>query len=96
MYIMVPSGMQIINSEFVERFCVTEKPDAALIVASYSDVRPPVTMGRYANTKEAKQTLGELMAALAGGQTCFTLPDSTLYYGEQTKKDARTKRRGGS
>ena len=34
MYIMVPTGMQIINSEFVERFCVVEKPDAALVVAS--------------------------------------------------------------
>lgn len=35
MYIMVPTGMEIINSEFVERFCVVEKPDAALVVASY-------------------------------------------------------------
>ena len=35
MYIMVPTGMQIINSNFVERFCVVEKPDAALVVASY-------------------------------------------------------------
>lgn len=96
MYIMAASGSQIVNSEFVERFCISEKEDAALVVASYSNVRPPVTMARYANTDEAMGALGDLMGALAGGQTCFTMPDSTLYYEERRKKDARTKRRGGS
>ena len=97
MYIMVPTGMQIINSNFVVRFCVVEKPDAALVVASYD--RSTVgahTLGRYADVREAQEALGELLVALAGGQTCFTLPDSTLYHGERIKKDARVKRRGGS
>ena len=94
MYIMVPTGMQVINSEFVERFCVVEKPDAALVVASYDrSTAGAHTLGRYADVREAQEALGEL---LAGGQTCFTLPDSTLYHGERIKKDARVKRRGGS
>ena len=73
MYIMVPTGMQIINSNFVERFCVVEKPDAALVVASYD--RSTVgahTLGRYADVREAQEALGELLVALAGGQTCCT------------------------
>lgn len=96
MYIMAAGGKQIVNSEFVERFCIAEKEDAALIVASYSDVRPPVTMARYKDMEEARRAIGELMGALAGGQACFDMPDSILYYEEQIKKDARTKRRGGS
>lgn len=97
MYIMVSTGMEIINSEFVERFCVVEKPDAALVVASYDrSTMGARTMGRYADVREAQEALDELLVALAGGQTCFTLPDSTLYYGERIKKDARVKRRGGS
>lgn len=35
MYILTGDKKQIINSDFVERFCISEKPDAALIVASY-------------------------------------------------------------
>lgn len=96
MYIMAAGGKQIVNSEFVERFCISEKEDSALIVASYSDVRPPVTMARYKDVKEARRAIGELMGALAGGQTYFDMPESILYYEEHIKKDARTKRRGGS
>ena len=96
MYIMTAGGRQIINCEFVERFCIAEKEDATLIVASYSDVRPPVTLGRYKDPEEARRANEELMGALAGGQTCFDMPESLLYYAEHIKKDARTKRRGGS
>lgn len=96
MYIMLAGGRQIVNSEFVERFCISEKNDAALIVASYSDVRPPVTMARYANMDEARGVLCELMGALSGGQGYFTMPESVLYFEERTVKDARVKRKGGS
>ena len=96
MYIMAAGGKQIINSEFVERFCLSEKEDAILIVASYSDTRPPVTMARYANMDESRDALGKLMGALAGGQAYFDMPESILYYEEHVRKDARVKRRGGS
>lgn len=96
MYIMAAGGRQIVNSEFVERFCISEKDDASLVVASYSDVRPPVTMARYKDTEEARRAIGALMGALSGGQTCFDMPESLLYCEEQIKKDARTKRRDGS
>ena len=96
MYIMAAGGKQIINSEFVERFCLSEKEDAVLIVASYSDTRPTVTMARYANMDESRDALGKLMGALAGGQAYFDMPESILYYEEHVRKDARVKRRGGS
>lgn len=96
MYIVDSHAKQIINSDFVERFCVVEKGDAALIVASYSDVRPPVTMGRYQDAKEAQNAMCQLLSALIGGQAVFHMPDSLLF-GEQTRiKDARVKRKGGS
>ena len=96
MYILAAGGAQIVNTEFVERFCIAKKEDAALIVASYGQERTPVTMARYRDTAEASEALCELLAALSGGQLSFQMPDSTLYYGEYAKKDARVKRRGGS
>lgn len=96
MYILNSMQTSIVSSEFVERFCISEKPDAALIVASYSTERSPVTLGRYENLSEAQDVLSDLILALAGGQACYTMPESTLYARERVKKDARIKRRGGS
>lgn len=96
MYILNSYGHEIINSDFVERFCLVEKPDAALIIASYSADRPPVTMGRYQKGKEAEDALCELFTAIAAGQSSFYMPESVLYAGEHIKRDARVKRRGGS
>lgn len=96
MYIMTGDGKQIINSEYVERFCAVKKSDAALIVASYSDIRPPVTLARYKDIDEAQSTLEELLTAMAGGQSCYTMPESRLFFEEKVKKDARTKRKGSS
>lgn len=96
MVIMSADGKQIINSDIPERFCMVEKPDAVLIVASYRDDRPPVTMARYSDMDEARDAMGALMAALAGGQSCFYMPLSRLFDQERTIHDARTKRKGGS
>lgn len=96
MYILDGRKMQVVNSEFVERFCISEKPDAALILASYSSERQPITLARYKDVREAQETLGDIFGALAGGQTCYTMPDSLMFAEERIKKDARTKRRGGS
>ena len=95
MYIMNEAGTEILNSEFVERFCIARKPDATLIVASYSENRY-VTVARYSNEKEAFRVLGELFGALAAGQTYFDMPASLMFAEQFVKKDARTKRKGGS
>lgn len=96
MYIFAGDRKQIINSEFVERFCIAVKPDAALVIASYSETRPPVTISRYRDSAEANDALQELLSALARGERAFSMPDSIYYFEEKTIKDARTKRRGGS
>ena len=96
MYIMNAMQNTVLNSNFVERFLVADKGDAALVIASYSQDRRPVTMGRYKDKKEAQEALGSLFSALYGGQTGFTMPDSVLYYEQIEKKDSRTKRKGGS
>ncbi len=57
---------------------------------------PPVTMARYGDTREAMHALGQLMEALAGGQTHFDMPESLLFCSQQTIHDKRVKRKGGS
>lgn len=100
MYIMTQDGKQIIDSDFVERFAVAVKPDATLIIASYTsgDDKKPVTMGRYVDEKQAEEELTSLFFALAdadgGGVNHYHMPAKT--YIEREKKDARTKRRGKS
>ena len=96
MYILSGNKKEIINSDFVERFCTAEKPDAALIIASYNDVRPAVTLAKYENATEAKCALVDLFGAISGGQTYFEMPESRMFSGERMAKDARTKRKGGS
>lgn len=97
MYILTSDGKSIVDTAFVERFCIVEKPDACLIVASYSADRA-VTIGRYADRKEADAAFSGLFNNLVGnsGTYPFTMPDSVLFHGERWKRDARTTRRGGS
>lgn len=95
MYILNPGADMIINSEFVERFLIVNKPDASLVIASYSDSRPPVTLGRY-KADECAEVFGALYAELVSGGDGFIMPPSALNFGEVVKKDARTKRKGGS
>lgn len=97
MYILTSDGKSIVDSSFVERFCIVEKPDACLVVASYSADRA-VTIGRYADRKEADSAFRSLFNNLVGNSDtyAFTMPDSVLYHGEKQKRDARTTRKGGS
>lgn len=97
MYILTSDMKSIVDSSFVERFCLVEKPDAVLIVASYSADRA-VTIGRYADRKEADAAFSSLLNNLVGnsGVYSFTMPDSVLFHGEKQKRDARTVRKGGS
>lgn len=95
MYILNGAKTDILNSEFIERFAIAKKPDATLIVASYGAERC-VTIARYADVAEARQALNGLFGALAAGQTYFDMPESLLYAEQIIKKDARTRRKGGS
>lgn len=94
MYILTSDGKSIIDSTFVERFCTVEKPDAVLIIASYSADRA-VTIGKYADKNEAGGVMDELLNNLARSDT-YAMPDSRLFHGEKWKRDARTARKGGS
>lgn len=97
MYILNGSGTEIVNSDYVERFCLVQKEDAALIVASYHTDRPPVTLARYADGAEARSALQSLLQELASGcRSAVEMPESTLHAVEPVRRDARTKRRGGS
>lgn len=96
MYILSGNKKEIINSDFVERFLIAIKPDTALVIASYSDVRPPVTMGKCADENEGIEVLSDLYGALSGGAAYYQMPESKLFSEEKWKRDARTKRKGGS
>ena len=96
MYILNEKNTEIVNADFVERFCVVEKSDAALIVASYGTDRPPITLARYEGLKEAQNVLEQLYGAITAGQNYFDMPVSRLFANENMKRDARTKRKGGS
>ena len=96
MYILNQSRTEIHNSDFFERFCISEKSDAALIVSSASRNSQPNTMGRYADKKEAQEILLELYTALHTGASDFEMPPSKRYAEEVHIRDARTKRKGGS
>lgn len=95
MYILTSDQKSIVDSGFVERFCLVEKPDACMIVASYSAERM-VTIGKYKNREEADNVLYTLYRALGMDEPFFEMPDSVLFHGCSKKRDARTKRKGGS
>lgn len=96
MYIMNSDKTILVNAMFVERFRITEKSDAVLISACKNSTDPAITLGRYANLKEAREVFEDLYAALANNRSFFDMPDSILYAMERKKYDARTKRKGGS
>ena len=96
MYILSNGRKEIVNSAYVERFCIAEKEDAALVVASYGANRPPVTMGRYADRAEALKALEAMFWSLSRQEPSFEMPESSLYATEARIRDARVKRRGGS
>ena len=95
MYILTSDQKSVIDSGYVQRFCLVEKSDATLIIASYSADRA-VTIGKYVDAEEAHGVLAELYSALGDGAESYAMPDSRLFGEERRKRDARTKRKGGS
>lgn len=97
MYILNGSKKEVLNSDFIERICIAEKDNGdVLIIASYGDGPRPATMAKYKDLKEAQDVLGDMLRALAGGQTYYEMPESRLFYEQVMIKDARTRRKGGS
>lgn len=70
MYILASDQKSVIDSGYVQRFCLVEKPDATLIIASYSADRA-ITIGKYADAEEGHGVLAELYAALAAGAESY-------------------------
>ena len=95
MYIKTQDSRQIVDSRYIERFCLVVKSDAVLIIASYSENRA-VTIGKYADKTEARDAFDALYYAILNDDMAFDMPQSRLFLGEQTKRDSRTKRKGGS
>lgn len=97
MYILTGNGKSVIDSHFVERFCLVEETDAVLIIASYSADRS-VTIGKYADKMEASAAFNDLFNGLVGNSDGygFIMADSTLFHGAKRKRDSRTVRKGGS
>lgn len=66
MFFQNERGTELINSDFVERFCTVERDDAVLVIASYGADRS-VTLGRYATPREAEEALSQILTALNDG-----------------------------
>lgn len=96
MYILNERGLELLNSDFVQRFVIVRRPDAALVIASYGADDRAVTLGRYKDLREAKEVLMGLYTALRNGEPDYELPLSSYYDEAAVKRDARTKRKGGS
>lgn len=71
MYILASDMKIILDSRFIERFCIVEKPDAVLIIASYSADRA-VTIGKYADRKEADAAFASLFGNLAYSEDTYS------------------------
>lgn len=95
MYIFTSDQKNILDSSFVERFCLVEKPDACLIIASYGSDRA-VTIGKYEDKEEAHGVLAEIYTSLSLGEASYTMPDSRLFGSQKWIRDARQRRKGGS
>lgn len=96
MYILDSAKQTIHNSEAYDRFKITPKQDAILIVAFQDCETPSIVLGKYADKNEAQDALFELFYALTSGYQSFEMPDSRMFHGEEQKHDARTRRKGGS
>lgn len=96
MIIVAQSYRIVCNSDYIDRYTISEKPDAVVISAGFGEKERAVTLGRYKDEVEAMNALSNLAVDLAGGQTLFYMPESVLFSEQAHIKDARTKRRGGS
>lgn len=96
MIIMSQSGRIVCNSDYIDRYTISAKPDAFIIAAGFGSKDQAVTLGRYKDETEARAAMSELASALGGGQALFYMPDSKLFCEQERIKDARVERKGSS
>ena len=102
MIILSGDKKTLLNLNKVERIIIDEKSDAALIIASYDNARPPVTLARYRTFAEAAEALENLCAAIKDGQGVVALDESTGPYIPECKRlndrsnGRKLKRHGGT
>lgn len=96
MYIKDQQEYVIHDTKFIQRFHIVKKTDAWLIISSIEHDKTPDTLGRYFTEAEAKDVLDQLLKALINGDNLFEMPRSLNQDTYERKKDARTKRKGGS
>lgn len=96
MYIINASRTAIHNSSYIQRFLMQEKEDAVIIVSSTDREEKADVLGRYFTKDEAKEVFENLFGALMNGDDYFEMPVSLNLATMERKRDARTKRRGGS
>lgn len=96
MYILNERSGTIANSDFVAEFYLMDTSDSTLLSLRWHGVEKPATLERYRKHDEAMDALCQLFQALETDQAAFRMPESLYYFDEHIKKDARTKRRGGS
>lgn len=96
MYIVNERSGAIVNSNFVSEFYLADTSDSTLISMRLQNAEKPITLERYKNHEEAMRALFQLVQALEDEQITFRMPESLYYLEEHIKKDARTKRKGGS
>ena len=96
MYIVNERSGTIINSNFVTKFFLLDTSDCTLFSVLLHGEEKPSTLERYRKHDEAMDALYKLFQALESDWITFRMPESLYYFEEYTKRDARTKRRGGS
>ena len=82
------------NSEYIQRITISAKDDGVYLAISMRE--PLITLGRYYSQKNASEVLIQLFSAMAGGAQYFEMPLQSDVNEEERKRDARTKRKGGS
>lgn len=96
MYIINEHSGAIVNSDYVMDFHLSDTSDSTLISVQMRGVDKPRTLERYKDRKEAMDALELLFRALELNEVSFRMPESLYYFEETIKRDARTKRKGGS
>lgn len=90
MWVLNQGGTTLVNTHTNNRFTITEQSDAVLIMfASHC-------IARYYTLAEAKENLVCLFNALLQEEECYEMPRSLKQDTFERKRDARTKRKGGS
>ena len=96
MFILDSAKKTIHDSSYLQRITLSVKSDAVLICGAVTSDTPLMTLGKYANEKEARAVFLDLFGELSRGADFYEMPDSELFHRERDVRDARIRRRGGS